>query len=96
MSGDEAIVTIGATVVGPTMWAFWLFRNARLARLRQRRAGVVALALTLAACTALIVGVLKTAASFDVVDSPEYLFMYVVLGLAWLRVVGTVLRVRSG
>jgi len=33
----------------------------------------------------LLVGVLKTVASFDVVDDIRYKFMYLVLGLAWLR-----------
>ena len=86
MSEDEVLVTIGSTIFGPVLWAFWLFRIARVGALRRHRGGVVALAATLAACTAVIFGVLKTAASFDVVGAPAYLYMYVVLGLAWLRV----------
>ena len=86
MSGDEVAVTIGAVILGPVFWVFWLARLRGVAPLRPRRAVAVPLGLTLAACTALIFGVLKMAASFDVVDSPAYLFMYVVLGLAWLRV----------
>lgn len=86
MSEDEVIVTVGAVVFGPVLWAFWLLRVNRVAPLRRRRTGVTAVALTLAACTAFIFGVLRTAASSDVVGSPVYLFMYLVLGLAWVRV----------
>lgn len=86
MSEDEILVTIAATVVGPVLWAFWLFRITRVAAVRPGRAGVRAVVLTLAACSVFIFGVLKTAASFDVVDAPQYLFMYLVAGLAWLRV----------
>lgn len=86
MSEDEVVVTIGAVLLGPVFWLSWLARLRAVAPLRPRPAVVAPLGLTLAACTALIFGVLKTAASFDVVDSPTYLFMYVVLGLAWLRV----------
>jgi len=34
----------------------------------------------------IVYGVLKAGASFDVRDSPAYLAMYVLLGLAWLRI----------
>jgi hypothetical protein len=40
-------------------------------------------------CALLIYIVLRTAASFDVVGAPQYVFMYLVLGLAWVRVVET-------
>jgi hypothetical protein len=86
MSDDEVVVTIGATVIGPALWAFWLFRIARVGAVRPGRAGVRAIGLALVACSVFIFGVLKTAASFDVVNAPPYLFMYLVAGLAWLRV----------
>ena len=86
MSADEVIVTIGSAVVGPLMWTIWLVQMSRLRVASRRRSGAGILALALAASAAAIFYVLTTAASFDVVDSPQYQFMYVVLGLAWLRI----------
>jgi hypothetical protein len=86
MSGDEVFVTIAAAVVGPALWIQWLVRMSRVSPLARRTAGVGIIAGSIVACAAFIFGVLKTGASVDVVDSPVYLFMYVVLGLAWLRV----------
>jgi hypothetical protein len=87
LSPDETIVTIAGVVIGPVLWAVWLFRLSRVQTLRRRPVGVNAIGLALVACTGLLFAVLKTSASFDVVDAPVYLFMYVVVGLAWLRVV---------
>ena len=84
MSADEVIVTIGSAVVGPLMWTIWLVQMSRLRVASRRRSGAGILALALAASAAAIFYVLTTAASFDVVDSPQYQFMYAVLGLAWL------------
>ena len=86
MSGDEIFVTIGALIVGPVWWTITLIRLARLAPLRPGQLGVPALTITVSVCGLFILYVLKTFASFDVVDAPEYQFMYGVLGLAWLRV----------
>ena len=86
MSPDESIVTIASVVIGPVLWAVWLFRLSRVQTLRHRPAGVNAIGLALVACAGILFAVLKTSASFDVVDAPVYLFMYVVVGLAWLRV----------
>ena len=84
MSADEVLVTAAAVFVGPLLWALWLFQMSRLPMLR-RRSGIGVIAAALVACTILIFIVLKTSASYDVVESPAYLFMYVVLGLAWAR-----------
>lgn len=85
MSGDEVIVTVAAVVIGPFLWLVWLLQVSRLPPLRPRRTGL-ALAGVLGLCTAIVFIVLKTGASYDVVNDARYLFMYVVLGLAWLRV----------
>ena len=85
MSSDEVIVTVVAILVGPVLWMAWLFRMSQM-RARARRGGVMAMGLTLVVCAGFLLYVLQTAASFDVIDAPKYLFMYVVLGLAWLRV----------
>lgn len=89
VSADEIFVTVAAILLGPVAWLVWLFTLWRLPRLRHKRAGIPAIAVTLAACALVIYGVLRTAASFDVVNAPQYVAMYVVLGLAWLRVVET-------
>jgi hypothetical protein len=86
MSPDEVIVTVAALFIGPVLWAVWLLRMSQLQLLGHRRAGVLTFATTLAGCVVMVFAVLKLAASHDVVDAPPYLFMYVVLGLAWLRV----------
>jgi len=90
MSPDEVIVTVAAVIVGPLLWAFWLFRMAQLEVIGERRIGTGTVAGALAFCALLIFAVLKTGASFDVVDAPQYLFMYVVLGLAWLWIVSMI------
>lgn len=87
MSPDEVFVSAVAIAVGPILWAAWLSRMAQLELFRGRPSSVAAVAGTLVACGVLIFIVLKAGASSDVVDSPEYLFMYVMVGLAWVRVV---------
>jgi len=85
MSEDEVMVTIGALVAGPVWWTFTLIGLGRVATLRRGAVGVQALTVTISLCGLAILAILKTLASFDVVDAPEYQFMYGVLGLAWLR-----------
>ena len=85
MSPDEQIVTAAAVFVGPVLWVVWLFQMAQVQRLHRRRASVTPILLAVAASAALLFAVLVSAASFDVVDAPQYQFMYGVLGLAWLR-----------
>jgi hypothetical protein len=85
MSEDEVLVTIGALIAGPVWWTITVARLARVATFRRAALGVQALTVTISLCGVGILLVLKTLASFDVVDAPEYQFMYGVLGLAWLR-----------
>jgi uncharacterized membrane protein YjfL (UPF0719 family) len=85
MSPDELFVTIAAIGIGPIWWAVWLFQLGRLSLRKEGRAGLGAMTMTLGACVVLMLAVLLTIASFDVVNAPQYVFMYVVLGLAWLR-----------
>ena len=86
MSEDEILVTLVALVVGPVWWTVSLIRLARIAPLRPGALAVQALTVTISLCGVAILLVLKTLASFDVVDAGEYQFMYGVLGLAWLRI----------
>jgi uncharacterized membrane protein YjfL (UPF0719 family) len=85
MSADEWIVTIAAIVLGPGLWAIWLFQVMRFRPLDRRRGPISLVLSTLIACAAVIFCVLTTRASDDVVNAPLYQFMYLVLGLAWLR-----------
>lgn len=86
MSPDEVLVTVVSAVFGPFFWLVWWYRLKGVAPMGRGR-GAHAIALTAAACAVLIFLVLKLGASHDVRDAPVYLLMYVLLGLAWLRVV---------
>ena len=85
MSADEVILTLFALVVGPVLWAVWLWQMARIEMVRGRRTAVTWIAVTIIVAALLILFILDTAASSEVVDAPKYEFMYVVLGLAWIR-----------
>jgi uncharacterized membrane protein YjfL (UPF0719 family) len=84
MSGDEVFVTVASVVLGPVAWLLWLYIASGLQRRRQPGTLNV-IAGALAASAILIFIVLNTAASFDVVDDARYQVMYLLLGLAWLR-----------
>jgi hypothetical protein len=87
MSPDEGFVTVTSIVVGPVLWVWTLFRFSRIEALGRPVAETVRfVAVVVMACAAGIAAVLVTAASHDVRDSGPYLFMYLVLGLAWMRV----------
>jgi uncharacterized membrane protein YjfL (UPF0719 family) len=86
MSADEVFVTVTAFLLGPILWALWLYQMSHLRVIRHRNVGTGTIALALLACAIFIFIVLRTSASHDVVDAPAYVFMYVVLGLAWSRV----------
>jgi hypothetical protein len=85
MSADEAILT-AAAILGPISWTVWLLQMLKVGPLdRRAHPSIVILGSTLLGCTAVILVVVNTAASHDVVDAPGYQFMYVVVGLSWLR-----------
>jgi hypothetical protein len=87
MSDDEVFVTLIAAVVGVGGWFWWLTRVRSIAQFRS--GGRVSMGTVLGViglCLAILATILLTAAASDVRDSPQYLFMYAVLGLAWLRV----------
>jgi hypothetical protein len=85
MSADEGVLT-GAAILGSVSWVVWLLQMLKVRPLdRRAHPSIVIHGLTLLACTAVILAVLNIAASYDVVDAPAYQFMYVVVGLAWLR-----------
>jgi len=82
MSEDEVFVTVVAFVVGPVLWPI---RLARWLQLRRSANAVRTVAAALTICAAILLGVLTKLAASDVVDAPVYIFMYFVLGLAWIR-----------
>lgn len=86
MSGDEMFVLLVSLVLGPIGWAFWLFRSASIDGLRKAGPLVPMLGATIGLAGALIFFVLTRLAADDVRDAPQYLLMYFLLGLAWVRV----------
>jgi uncharacterized membrane protein YjfL (UPF0719 family) len=89
MSGDEVLVVVGSMVIGIGGWALWLFRARAFDDLRPGPSPVSVVISALAVLTALIALILRLYAAVDVRDAPEYLFMYSLAGLAWLRLAHT-------
>ena len=85
MSGDEVFVTVFAIVLGPIGWAWWLFRANAVDGLRRGRPPVAMLGGAVGVAGLLVFAVLRLWAADDVREAPPYLFMYFVLGLAWMR-----------
>jgi uncharacterized membrane protein YjfL (UPF0719 family) len=85
MSPDEGFVTVAACFLGPILWAVWWFR-VRQAAAPRAPAFATRMAITVVVLGGFLVAVLTGAASEDVRGAPQYLFMYTVLGFAWLKV----------
>jgi hypothetical protein len=67
MSPDEGVLTAAAVILGPVSWAAWVFQLLKV-RAFDRRAhpSIVILGLTLLTCIGVILVVLNTSASYDV------------------------------
>lgn len=85
MSGDEFLVTLASLVAGFGGWSFWLFRAGSIHALQRDRPTLKAAAATLGSLSLILLFVLLFLAADDVRDAPGYVFMYLMLGLAWLR-----------
>ena len=85
MSADEVIVTLAAAAFGPVAWIIWFARTSGSTLPGRGSGGLGVLAATIVACSTLLLYVLVSWASRDVQTAIEYLFMYSVMGLAWLR-----------
>jgi hypothetical protein len=85
MSGDELIVTAASLIFGLGGWAFWLYRASSFDALRPRHRPVGILAASVGVAGLLVLVVLRVLAADDVRDAPQYLAMYFVMGLAWMR-----------
>jgi uncharacterized membrane protein YjfL (UPF0719 family) len=71
--------------LGPVLWTVWWFRVRQAAPPRVP-SFAPRFALTIVFMLAFLALVLTRAASEDVREAPQYLFMYAVLGLAWMKV----------
>jgi uncharacterized membrane protein YjfL (UPF0719 family) len=85
MSPDEIIVTVGAGLLGLIFWINWAMRLSAPVGPPARRQGLSSLVAALVASLVIISVVLLTASASDVRNAPQYLLMYALLGLAWLR-----------
>ena len=87
MSGDEVLAMVVSFAFGPIAWIVWFVRLRSVTEFPARgRRRMDVLHLPLVACMILISITLEFAAADDVRNAPEYLFMYFVMGVAWLRV----------
>jgi uncharacterized membrane protein YjfL (UPF0719 family) len=86
MSVEEVWVAIAGTIVALIVWVRWYAATTRPSRLRGAPVprGLIRGAPLLAAL--LIASVLPRAAASDVVTDGRYLYLYFVLGLAWVGV----------
>src|SRR6187401_3374790 len=85
MSGDEFFVTIVGILLGPVAWTWWFVSTKSIDDFRPggrtRRRAILA---TVIACGLIIQATLVLGAADDVRTAPNYTFMYLVLGLAWI------------
>jgi hypothetical protein len=88
MSGDEVFVTVASLALGPIAWIFWFVSIRSIADVRAAtRRAISAMASALAGCGVIVLLTLWYAGADDVRTAPQYVFMYFVMGLAWLRLV---------
>ncbi len=84
MSEDEVFATIVSCVLAGTFWLRWYRHCQAITWLRCGLAVRLAVIATPVACGALLWLVLRRLASHDVREAPQYLFMYFVMGAAWV------------
>jgi uncharacterized membrane protein YjfL (UPF0719 family) len=85
VSADEIVITVAAIALGPVAWMFWFLRTSSSTLPGRGSEGLGILGATIVGCSTLLLLVLVSWASYDVRTAIEYLFMYSVMGLAWLR-----------
>lgn len=86
MSGDEVWVSVISTGLAAYTWGSWYWSTLSLWPAHWRPAGRGLLWAAPFLATILIALVLRTVASFDVVNDPRYLYMYYALGMAWVGI----------
>jgi hypothetical protein len=87
MSEDEIFVTIASVVVTLGAWATWYFQAATVAGPGAPPEGRAMLRTVPIVCLAVLWLTLRMVASHDVREDGRYLFMYTMLGVAWLGIV---------
>jgi hypothetical protein len=85
MSEDEFFVTIAAFVAGFGGWALWWWRTSDVVSLPSKASPLTPIVFSLVVATAVITGVVKLWADAVVREEPPYQFMYLFIGIAWLR-----------
>ena len=86
MSDGEVGVLVVSIIVTIVSWGAWYIAPAFVRRVGPAPWGSVLLQVTPLAAGAMLWLVLRTASAHDVRDDPTYLFMYLLLGAAWVGV----------
>jgi len=86
VSDDESFITVASAVLALVVWMVWYLRLGRRGALGLTVPGRGVLSLAPLGCAALIIGVLTTIASHDVINDPKYIFQYAAMGMAWVGV----------
>jgi uncharacterized membrane protein YjfL (UPF0719 family) len=86
VSDDEVAVLLLSGIAAVIGWAVWYRRILAPRALRPRGPAVALLGWTPVACLGVLLTVLRTAASHDVRDAPQYILLYALMGAAWVVV----------
>lgn len=86
MSDGEIALSVFSTMVAAVAWITWYVRLAGRRAFGHGVPGKGVLLLAPLACAALIFIVLRTVASFDVINDYRYIYQYFALGMAWTGV----------
>lgn len=88
MSPDEVMATIVSVLLALLTWTWTLVRMATFPSPAGSAGGKALVALAFPTTLVVLFAVLRTMASHDVVNAPQYIFMYCVMGAAWVGVLG--------
>jgi uncharacterized membrane protein YjfL (UPF0719 family) len=91
MSPDEGVVFVVSGFLALAGWWRWYAPLVSVKRLGAGRDGRMVLAVAPVLSLGALFAVLRTAASFDVQDSPLYLSFYLVMGAGWVALAGQLL-----
>lgn len=86
MSGDEIMATLVSLAIAVAGWTRWYWAAAMATTIGSSHASRLPLYFLPPAAIAVLYGILRNYASHDVVDAPQYLFMYTAMGAAWVIV----------
>jgi len=86
LSEDEALVVVVSILLALVTWIWWYWELASGPKFQLERTAGRALGLVPPLALVVLYAILRSWASFDVQNSAEYLFQYMVLGAAWVGV----------